>query len=248
MFRLNGSGELAGAPRHWATGLRSQNIACRDGQRVQRSLQLPDNRSHFKDSPQSFVVVCLVWNLFTFRFGYRGRGKVRGRAAPASCLRHLSTRSPFSARSIQPPGSARLRLFSKQTAVIFSFIVAFEKKLFFFPLLLPVNARRVCLQKGVGKSERRGVEGGAGGFTCLHSFGIFLIVRLHLPQSSPLRTEQAADWLLNRRRTRKISQEDSKKIDCYFIFLITSETVCKQKFLLRRSIKTLYSHSLHHWN
>lgn len=47
---------------------------------------------------------------------------------PASVTSPLAL--PFSARSIQPPGSARLRLFSKQTAVIFSFIVVFEKKLF----------------------------------------------------------------------------------------------------------------------
>lgn len=87
---------------------------------------------------------------------------MRGRAAPASCLRHLSTRSPFSARSIQPPGSARLRLFSKQTAVIFSFIVVFEKKLFFLLSCYQLmHGGCVYIREWV-KVKDGGVEGGAG--------------------------------------------------------------------------------------
>lgn len=131
MFRLNGSGELAGAPRHWAPASGAKTSHAGTANESSGPCSSPTTGAISKTRLSLFVVVCLVWNPFTFRHGYRGRGEVRGRAATASCLRHLSTRSPFSARSIQPPGSARLRLFSKQTAVIFSFIVVFEKKLFF---------------------------------------------------------------------------------------------------------------------
>lgn len=152
MFRLNGSGEYVGAPPHWAPASVAKTSHAGTANKSSGRATV-DNRSHFTDVVSIFCRLSGTRPPLSCLAGYLGREREdgeygeRGATAPISFPLTLFNRLVLLGFASSP---------NKQS---FSPLLLCWKGIFFPPLLLPGNAQRVCLQKGVSKSERLGEEG-----------------------------------------------------------------------------------------